>query len=137
VAPLNILQRAWWLVLLAAAGLALQAFAGPPRLQFPDDVFPLAVWLQQPVHAQKYKTLGINLYVGLWKGPTANQLATLKQAGMPVICEQNELGLSDRNRDIIIGCTTLDRQGGYGAHGLGLARISRRDAGALPRDALA
>lgn len=108
MAPLNILQRAWWLVLLAAAGLALQAFAGPPRLQFPDDVFPLAVWLQQPVHAQKYKTLGINLYVGLWKGPTANQLATLKQAGMPVICEQNELGLSDRNRDIIIGWLQQD-----------------------------
>jgi hypothetical protein len=105
---LNILQRAWWLVLLAAAGLAPQAFAGPPRLQFADDVFPLAVWLQQPVHAQKYKNLGINLYVGLWKGPTADQLARLKQAGMPVICEQNEVGLSDRNRDIIIGWLQQD-----------------------------
>lgn len=104
----NILRRAWWLVLLAAAGLAQQAFAGPPRLQFPDDVFPLGVWLQQAVHAQKYKNLGINLYVGLWKGPTAEQLARLKQAGMPVICEQNEVGLSDRNRDIIIGWLQQD-----------------------------
>ena len=105
---MNILQRAWWLVLLVAAGLAPQALAASPRLQFPDDVFPLAVWLQQPVHAQKYKNLGINLYVGLWKGPTADQLAILKQAGMPVICEQNEVGLSGRNRDIIIGWLQQD-----------------------------
>lgn len=100
--------RTRWLILLAGIGLAQPVLAVSPRLQFADDVFPLAVWLQQPVHAQKYKKLGINLYVGLWKGPTADQLATLKQAGMPVICEQNELGLSDRNRDTIIGWLQQD-----------------------------
>ena len=105
---MNFLHRAGWLVLLAGAGLAQPVLAASPRLQLADDVFPLAVWLQQPVHAQKYKNLGINLYVGLWKGPTADQLATLKQAGMPVICEQNEVGLSDRNRDIIIGWLQQD-----------------------------
>ena len=104
--------RYWWcagrLILLAVIGLAQTVLAASPRLPFADDVFPLAVWLQQPVHAQKYKNLGINLYVGLWQGPTAAQLATLKQAGMPVICEQNEAGLSDRNRDIIIGWLQQD-----------------------------
>ena len=95
-------------MLLAGIGLVHPVLAASPRLQFPDDVFPLAVWLQQPVHAQNYKNLGINLYVGLWKGPTSAQLATLKQAGMPVICEQNEIGLSDRYRDIIIGWLQQD-----------------------------
>lgn len=58
------------------------------------NFFPIAVWLQDPRNAGKYKAAGINLYIGLWKGPTAEQLAALKAAGMPVICEQNEVGLA-------------------------------------------
>ena len=81
---------------------------GKYRKPFPDDVFPIGVWLQQPDHAQRYKDLGINLYVGLWKGPTAVQLASLKRAAMPVICEQNETGLTDANRDIIVGWLQQD-----------------------------
>ena len=72
------------------------------------DTFPIAVWLQQPEHAQRYKDLGINLYVGLWKGPTSEHLSQLKKAGMPVICEQNEVGLSDPNRDVIVGWLQQD-----------------------------
>lgn len=75
---------------------------------FPADTFPIAVWLQQPAHARKYKDLGINLYVGLWKGPTPDHLATLKRAGMPVICEQNEVGLSDPNGGMIVGWLQQD-----------------------------
>jgi hypothetical protein len=30
--------------------------------------FPLAVWLQDPGNAPKYKDIGINVYVGLWRG---------------------------------------------------------------------
>ncbi len=56
--------------------------------------FPLAVWLQDPANAEKYKAAGINLYVGLWKGPTEEQLAALKSAGMRVVCSQNETGLA-------------------------------------------
>jgi len=41
--------------------------------------FPIAVWLQAPKNAPKYRAIGINLYVGLWKGPTQQQLAELKQ----------------------------------------------------------
>ena len=50
--------------------------------------FPIAVWLQDPGNAAKYRAIGINLYVGLWKGPTAEQIADLKRQAMPVICEQ-------------------------------------------------
>lgn len=74
--------------------------AGPSR---DTHFFPIAVWLQDPRNAKRYQELGINLYVGLWKGPTSAQLAALKAAGMRVICAQNETGLRDPNRDIIVG----------------------------------
>ncbi len=71
----------------------------------PDDprYFPLAVWLQAPQNAEKFKAAGINCYVGLWKGPTEEQLVALKAAGMPVICEQNDIGLKHKSNPIIIG----------------------------------
>lgn len=60
----------------------------------PDpNFFPLAVWLQSPNNVPKFKELGINVYVGLWRGPNAEQLATLKQHGLRVICDQNETAL--------------------------------------------
>ncbi len=68
----------------------------------PDD-FPIAVWLQAPRNAQRYKAAGINTYIGLWKGPTEEQLAALKEAEMPVICSQNDVGLKHRTDRTIIG----------------------------------
>ena len=46
------------------------------------NYFPLAVWLQDPRNAGKFKALGINTYVGLWQGPTEGQLAELARQGM-------------------------------------------------------
>ena len=65
--------------------------------------FPIAVWLQSPANAARYRAAGINLYIGLWRGPTQNQLAELQKAGMPVICEQNSLALQNRDNPIIVG----------------------------------
>ena len=59
---------------------------GPPHSA---DFFPIAVWLQNPSNAKRYRQAGINTYVGLWRGPTEEQLAELKSAGMRVICGQN------------------------------------------------
>lgn len=62
--------------------------------------FPIAVWLQAPANAERYRQAGINTYVGLWKGPTEAQLSALRKAGMYVICDQNEVArrhLSDTN----------------------------------------
>jgi hypothetical protein len=67
------------------------------------DYFPIAVWLQSPANAAKYKAAGINLYIGLWQGPTEEQLAALKASGMPVICDQNEVGLRHRDDPGIVG----------------------------------
>lgn len=68
-----------------------------------SDYFPIAVWLQTPANAAAYKRIGINLYIGLWKGPTEAQLAALEKAGMPVICDQNALALQHLDRKIIVG----------------------------------
>jgi hypothetical protein len=66
-----------------------------------NSFFPIAVWLQDPRNAERYKAAGINLYVGLWKGPTAAQLTQLEKAGMPIICDQNAFALEQRANPII------------------------------------
>ena len=63
--------------------------------------FPVAVWLQDPANAPAYQAIGINLYIGLWQGPTEAQLAALTRAGMPVICAQNAIGLAHVDDPII------------------------------------
>ncbi len=68
-----------------------------------SNAFPIAVWLQDPSNAAKYTAAGINLYVGLWQGPTEGQLTALKAADMPVICEQNPVGLAHKSDPIIVG----------------------------------
>ena len=70
--------------------------------------FPIGVWLQSPNNATRFKEVGINLYIGLWKGPTALQLQGLKKAGMAVLCHQNEAALNDANKDIILGWIQQD-----------------------------
>lgn len=73
---------------------------GPPT---GADYFPIAVWLQSPDNAARYKEAGINLYVGLWQGPTEQQLADLRAAGMQVICAQNDVGMQHLDDPIIVG----------------------------------
>ena len=67
------------------------------------NFFPIAVWLQDPGQAARYRQAGINVYVALWRGPTDAQLAALKAAGMPVICHQNQVGLAHRDDPTIVG----------------------------------
>ncbi len=67
------------------------------------DVFPIAVWLQSPNNAQRFSSAGINLYVGLWRGPTEDQLEKLKKSGMAVICSQNATGLANKDNPVIVG----------------------------------
>ena len=99
-----------FLILLSviSAGLGANAPAnpyaqwqnGPPHSA---DFFPIAVWLQNPRNAEKYKQAGINTYVGLWRGPTDEQLSQLKNAGMKVICHQNRAALKYVDDPTIIG----------------------------------
>ena len=73
---------------------------GPPHSA---DFFPIAVWLQSPGNAKRYRQAGINTYVGLWRGPTDEQLAELKKADMKVICHQNKTALKHVDDPTIIG----------------------------------
>jgi hypothetical protein len=101
---------------LVAGGLLAVAAAPEPASVIPNayaqwkfgpspdaNTFPIAVWLQDPRNAAKYKAAGINIYMGLWEGPTEAQLAALKAAGMPVICDQNPVALKHKDDPIIVG----------------------------------
>jgi hypothetical protein len=121
------------LILLSTAAVsAALAQAGPggdPYLRWSrgpwadPNYFPIAVWLQSPSMAPRYKAAGVNLYVALWGGPTEQQLSDLSAAGMPVICDQNEVGLRHVDDPVIIGwmhgdepdnAQALERGEGYG-----------------------
>jgi hypothetical protein len=110
--PRNHLLAALIAILLASASADLPAQApaassaehrwlhGPAA---DPAFFPLAVWLQAPANAERYRRAGFNLYVGLWKGPTEEQLTALNQAGMKVICEQNAVSLAHLDDATIVG----------------------------------
>lgn len=65
------------------------------------NFFPIAVWLQNPENAAAYESNGINMFVGIWGGLDQVKLDYLKEAGMKVICDQNDFGLSRRNESTI------------------------------------
>lgn len=110
----------------AAAPVALSAVetsAGPAAGLLADpEAFPLAVWLQSPANARAYQDIGINLYVGLWQGPTEAQLDALAEANMPVLAAQNAVGLARGADPLLRGWTQQDEpdnaqpdgEGGYG-----------------------
>jgi len=84
--------------------------------------FPIEVWLQGPSDAPKYQALAINVYNGLWKGPTRQQLAVLAGVRMPVFASQNNVGLTDPDRYVLKAWDQVDEPddaqpkhgGGYG-----------------------
>ncbi|GAA2760166.1 hypothetical protein [Actinopolymorpha rutila] len=89
----------------------------------PDPAyFPIGVWLQDPALAPQYQQAGINLYVGLWQGPTEEQLTTLAGYGMSVLADQNDVGLGREAAGPLVGWTQMDEPdnaqplpgGGYG-----------------------
>ena len=89
---------------------------------FPVDAhfFPIGVWMQSPSRAASYKAIGINTFVGLWEGPTEQQLAALDRQNMYVIAEQNEVGLKSVNRHVIKAWMQQDEPDNAQPIGLGL-----------------
>src|ERR1044071_5240401 len=91
------------LLMLTASFLSAEekSFAqDPPSSEKPS--FPIAVWLQNPANAARYKAAGINLYVGLYNGPTSNQLGALRKPGVSVICGQRR-GMEFKDDSTIVG----------------------------------
>jgi len=102
-----------WMILLVAGSVqfALHADDDPPAKPAgssaasplnDENFFPIAVWVQSPANASKYRAAGINTYVGLWQGPTDQQLAELKREGLSVVCSQNAAGLKHKDDPTII-----------------------------------
>jgi hypothetical protein len=116
-------------VIAAAAGLASGA-AGAQwtnGLSTHADYFPIGVWLQRPEDAPLWLAAGVNLYTGLWDGPTTNQLDTLRAAGIQAIVSQNSAALNytarlSDGRPVVVGWLMDDEpdnaqpdgSGGYG-----------------------
>lgn len=94
------------LVALLPSAASQAATVGKPWIHGPptDDAwFPIGVWLQDPKNATRYREAGVNLFIGLWNGPTAEQLDRLREAGMKVVCAQNPLALSRPDDPTIVG----------------------------------
>jgi hypothetical protein len=89
---------------------------------FPNEngFFPLAVWMQSPARAARYKEMGINVFVGLWEGPTEAQLAALAKYDMFAVAEQNDVGLRSVNRHLIKAWMQQDEPDNAQPIGLGL-----------------
>jgi hypothetical protein len=101
-------MQAWRIVALtlamATAGVVHAADGPYPKgLPRTPEFFPLAVWLQSPSNAARYRAIGINTYVALWRGPTEEQLDALDKAGIRVICGQNARSLRFKDRPTIVG----------------------------------
>jgi hypothetical protein len=88
-------------VFLAACGVSA-ADSYPKGLPQSAEFFPLAVWLQSPANAERYKTIGINTFVGLWEGPTEAKLDALDKAGIRVICGYDERSSRFKDRSTIV-----------------------------------
>ena len=107
--PIHFLSRIVIILLALTQPDRMSAATDPPSyagwkngLSAEASYFPIAVWLQDPKNAERFKNAGINLYVGLYRGPTSNQLETLRKAGMGVICGQGR-GLAFKEDPIIVG----------------------------------
>ena len=89
---------------------------------FPADAnfFPIGVWMQSPICAARYKAIGINTFVGLWEGPTEQQLAALARQDMYVVAEQNDVGLKSVNGHVIKAWMQQDEPDNAQPIGLGL-----------------
>jgi hypothetical protein len=91
---------------------------GPPS---DASFYPIMVWLQSPPNATKYKNVGINFFVGLYQGPTEDQLTALAAAGIPTICDQSGVWKAHAADKTIAGWLQPDEpdnaqsnaQGGY------------------------
>ncbi len=73
---------------------------GPPK---DPNYFPIAVWLQPAKHVRQFQDAGVNLVIGIWKGPSEKELAEFKALNMPVICAQTEAALKHKDDPIIVG----------------------------------
>ena len=79
---------------------------GPPS---DATFFPLMVWMQNPQNATRFQEVGVNLFNGLWEGPTDEQLSGLTAAHMPAVCDQSGVWRSHVTDRAIQGWLQVDQ----------------------------
>ena len=85
--------------------------AASPRNGISTDprFWPIGVWLQDPmVNAAKFRKIGVNVFIGLWQGPTKAQLSALASASMPAFADQNATGLTSPDKGVIKAWMQVD-----------------------------
>lgn len=75
----------------------------PNGLSSSMNYVPLGVWMQNPENAVRYRDVGINLFVGLWEGPTAEQLDALPAPDVAALCSQSGVWQSRLDDPAIAG----------------------------------
>jgi hypothetical protein len=85
-----------------------------PYSQWPNgpstnpNFFPIGVWLQRPSHAQEFKDIGINMFVGFSGSLDRSSLRQFASARMPLIPDQNSVGLTSPQNNWIQGWEAQD-----------------------------
>jgi hypothetical protein len=72
----------------------------PPSLAY----VPIGVWMQNPEqNAARFRDVGVNLFLGLWEGPTDAQLDALPAPGITTFCAQSGVWESRLDEPAISG----------------------------------
>lgn len=108
-------QTLGWLGAQDAEPSPLPWFGGPRYYEpwsagAPADpgYFPVGVWMQNPLNVERFAAVGVNHFVGLWQGPTEEQLTAMDAAGMPVVCEQAGVWQAHLASKTIVGWLQAD-----------------------------
>jgi hypothetical protein len=86
------------------------------------NVFPIGVWLQSPSRIEAFKNIGVNTFIGFYGNLDESSLNLYAGGQMPLMAEQNSVGLTSAQRSWIKGWTQIDEpdnaqpdsNGGYG-----------------------
>jgi hypothetical protein len=90
----------------------------PPSVSY----VPIGVWMQNPENSERFSDVGVNLFIGLWEGPTEAQLDALPAPEVSTFCGQSGVWQSRLDDPAISGWLHDDSpdnaqelpEGGYG-----------------------
>lgn len=112
-------MKKYYLIFICALCVGSFSFGQTPgNINLSPDFFPIAVWCQNPMNAEAYKAMGINMFLAL-DGVDEAKLDQLRKAGMKVIIEQNHFGLKHLNDSVIYAWMQMDEPDNSQAVGKG------------------
>jgi hypothetical protein len=81
---------------------AAAAASRAPIIGSDPNFFPIGVWLQTPQNnATKYKNIGVNIFTGLYDGPTNTAMSALETAGLYTIVGQQAEALASSRASVV------------------------------------